>query len=306
MKYSSMLELIGSTPLLELKNIKSKYNLKSNIYAKLESFNAFGSIKDRIVDKIILDLEDKKIINKDTTIIEPTSGNTGIALSAIGSIKGYKVIIIMPSSASKERIKLIKAYGAKVILSDASLGMNGSVDIANKLNKEIENSIILSQFTNENNPLAHYLKTGREIYQDLDGKVDIFVAGIGSGGTISGVGKYLKERNPNIKIIGVEPFSSPLLSENKSGKHEIQGIGANFIPKTLNQKIYDEIRTVENDDAFKYSKKAMLVEGVSIGISSGAALKVAIDLAREYENKNIVVIFPDGGDRYYSTRLFDE
>ena len=303
--YNSIIDLIGNTPLLELKNIKEKYNLKSNIYEKLESYNPGGSIKDRIALKMNLDLEDKGVLKKGSVIIEPTSGNTGIGIALIGSLKGYRVIIVMPSSMSIERIKLMEGYGAEVILTDAKLGMQGSIDKANELNKEIKDSVILGQFINPSNPLAHYETTGKEIYDALDGNVDIFIAGIGTGGTISGTGKYLKEKNPNIKVVGIEPFSSPLISKNIAGAHKIQGIGANFVPDTLDKEIYDEIRLVDNEDAFKYSKLVMKLEGALVGISSGAALKIAIDIAKENENKNIVIIFPDTGYRYLSTELFE-
>ena len=306
--YKSVLELIGNTPLLELNNIKRKYNLKSNIYAKLESYNPIGSIKDRIAYQMIVDAEEKEILKEGATIIEPTSGNTGIALAAIGKIRGYRVIIIMPSSMSIERQKMIKAYGGEVVLTDASLGMKGSIDKANELLKEIPNSLILGQFTNSSNPKVHFLTTGKEIYQDLDGKIDLFVCGIGTGGTISGVGEYLKNKIPNIKIIGVEPHSSPLLSKGFSGTHKIQGIGANFIPEILNTNIYDKIINIKDEDAFKYSKEICYLEGLLVGISSGAALCAAILEAQKEENinKNIVVIFPDTGTRYFSTTLFDE
>lgn len=306
--YKSILELIGKTPLIELNNIKSEYNLKANIFAKLESYNPFGSVKDRIAYQMIVDAEEQGLLKKDSTIIEPTSGNTGIALAAIGKIKGYKVIIVMPSSMSKERIKLMKAYGAEVILTDGTLGMQGSVNKANEILKQIPNSIILSQFTNSSNPKAHLLTTGKEIYDDLEGKIDIFISGIGTGGTISGAGEFLKSKNPNIKIIGVEPYSSPLLSLNKIGPHKIQGIGANFIPKTLNNKIYDLIISIKDEDAFKYSKELCTLEGLLVGISSGAVLNAAILEAQKEENKdkNIVVILPDTGTRYFSTPLFED
>ena len=302
MKHNSILNLIGNTPLIELKILKEKYNLKSNIYAKVEAYNPFGSIKDRVAYQMILDAKEKGILNENSMIIEPTSGNTGIALSAIGSLLKYKVIIVMPESMSKERIDLIKKYGAEVILTDAKKGMQGSIDKAKELNKEINDSIILDQFNNNANVQAHYLTTGKEIYNDLK-EIDIFVAGIGTGGTISGASKYLKEQNKNIYIVGVEPLSSPLLSENKSGPHKIQGIGANFVPSILDRNIYNEIITVSDEDAFKYAKEVRILEGISVGISSGAALKAAIKKAHELENKNIVVIFPDSLDRYYSLDL---
>lgn len=304
MKYNSIIDLIGNTPLLELKNIKEKYNLKSNIYAKIEGYNPGGSIKDRIALQMILDLEKEDKLKKGSVIIEPTSGNTGIGIALIGSLRGYKVIIVMPSSMTIERIKLIESFGAEVILTDASKGMLGSIEKAKELNQEYENSIILGQFENMSNPLAHYLTTGPEIYNDLDGNIDIFIAGIGTGGTISGVGKYLKEKNSNIQIIGVEPFNSPLISKGVKGSHKIQGIGANFIPNTLNKDVIDVIELIDDKDAFEYSKIATKLEGVLVGISSGAALKIAIDYAKKEENKNIVVILPDTGYKYLSTDLF--
>ena len=304
MKYNSIIDLIGNTPLLELKNIKEKYNLKSNIYAKIEGYNPGGSIKDRIALQMILDLEKEDKLKKGSVIIEPTSGNTGIGIALIGSLRGYKVIIVMPSSMTIERIKLIESFGAEVILTDASKGMLGSIEKAKELNQEYENSIILGQFENMSNPLAHYLTTGPEIYNDLDGNIDIFIAGIGTGGTISGVGKYLKEKNSNIQIIGVEPFDSPLISKGVKGAHKIQGIGANFIPNTLNKDVIDVIELIDDKDAFEYSKIATKLEGVLVGISSGAALKIAIDYAKKEENKNIVVILPDTGYKYLSTDLF--
>ena len=304
MKYNSIIDLIGNTPLLELKNIKEKYNLKSNIYAKIEGYNPGGSIKDRIALQMILDLEKEGKLKKGSVIIEPTSGNTGIGIALIGSLRGYKVIIVMPSSMTIERIKLIESFGAEVILTDASKGMLGSIEKAKELNQEYENSIILGQFENMSNPLAHYLTTGPEIYNDLDGNIDIFIAGIGTGGTISGVGKYLKEKNSNIQIIGVEPFNSPLISKGVKGSHKIQGIGANFIPNTLNKDVIDVIELIDDKDAFEYSKIATKLEGVLVGISSGAALKIAIDYAKKEENKNIVVILPDTGYKYLSTDLF--
>lgn len=300
--FESVLELIGNTPLVELKKIKEKYNLKANIFAKIESNNPFGSIKDRVAYQMIIDAEKDGLLKDGSTIIEPTSGNTGIALAAIGKLKGYDVIIVMPSSVSIERIKLIEAYGGKVVLTEASSGMQGSVDKANELINNIPNSIILGQFTNPSNPKVHFLTTGKEIYEDLDGKIDIFISGIGTGGTISGVGKYLKNKNMDIKIIGVEPKNSPLLSKGKVGSHKIQGIGANFIPKTLNVNIYDEIVSVSDDEAFEYKKILNELEGIFAGISSGAALYAAIKEAKKEENtnKNIVVILPDTGMRYLS------
>lgn len=305
--YSSVLELIGNTPILELKNIKKKYNLKANIFAKLESYNPGGSIKDRAAYQMLLDYEKEGKLKEGSVIIEPTSGNTGIGISLIASLKGYRAIIVMPSNMSIERIKVMKAYGAEVVLTDSKLGMQGSIDKANELNKSIDNSIILGQFVNPSNPLAHYLNTGKEIYESLDGNIDIFVSGIGTGGTISGVGKYLKEKNSKIKVIGVEPLSSPLLTKNEKGSHKIQGIGANFIPKNLNKDIYDFIYDISDEDAIKYSREIALLEGILVGISSGASLAATVLEALKEENldKNIVCILPDTGLRYLSTELFD-
>ncbi len=300
-------ELVGNTPLIEFNKLEKDYDLKAHIIGKLEYMNPAGSIKDRIALSIIEDYEEKGILKEGSTIIEPTSGNTGIGLAMIASIKGYKTIITMPSTMSKERIALMKAYGAEVVLTDGTKGMKGAIEKANELHEEIENSIIAGQFENMANPLAHYKTTGPEIYKDSDGKVDIFVAGIGTGGTISGVGKYLKEKNKDIKVVGVEPASSPVLSEGKSGGHKIQGIGAGFVPHTLNTDIYDEIITVTNEDAFAATKLIARKEGVLVGISSGAAIVAALKLAKREENagKNIVVILPDTGNRYLSLDLFD-
>ena len=300
-------ELVGNTPLIEFNKLEKDYDLKAHIIGKLEYMNPAGSIKDRIALSIIEDYEEKGILKEGSTIIEPTSGNTGIGLSMIASIKGYKAIITMPSTMSKERIALMKAYGAEVVLTDGTKGMKGAIEKANELHEKIENSIIAGQFENPANPLAHYKTTGPEIYKDSDGKVDIFVAGIGTGGTISGVGKYLKEQNKDIKVVGVEPASSPVLSEGKSGGHKIQGIGAGFIPRTLNTDIYDEVITVTNEDAFAATKLIARKEGILVGISSGAAIVAALKLAKREENagKNIVVILPDTGNRYLSLDLFD-
>ena len=307
MLYKSSLELIGNTPLLELKRLKEKYKLKANIYAKLESYNLTGSIKDRASLKMISSLEEENKLKEGFTIIEATSGNTGIGLACIGRLKGYKVIIVMPDTMSKERIDILKAYGAKVILTDGKLGMSESIKKAKELNKEIKNSIIISQFENEKNSLAHYENTAKELIKDLN-KIDIFISAIGTGGTISGVGKYLKDNNYSTKIIGVEPLSSPLISENKLGSHKIQGIGPSFIPKILNLNVIDKIETCSDLEAFKYSKEVRLIEGILIGISSGAALSVAIKEAKKEENKdkNIVVILPDTGNRYLSISEFIE
>lgn len=305
---NNMYELIGDTPLLRLNIIEKANNLYGKLYAKLEYLNATGSIKDRAALQMILDAEEKGLLKKGSTIIEPTSGNTGIALAAIGVSRGYRVIIVMPDSFSIERRKLIKAYGAEIVLSEGKLGMKGAVDKAYELQKNISNSYIPSQFDNESNYKAHYLSTGKEIYEALNGNVDILVAGIGTGGTITGIGKYLKEKNKDIQIIGVEPASSPLLTKGNAGPHKIQGIGANFIPKILDTNIYDEIYDVEDLDAINCAKSFNQSQGVLVGISSGAALYVGIKLAERKENKdkNIVVILPDSGDRYLSTELFGD
>ncbi|MBE6134101.1 MAG: cysteine synthase A [Erysipelotrichaceae bacterium] len=301
-------ELVGNTPLIELTNLEKELDLKAKIFAKVESFNPAGSVKDRVALNMILDAEDKGILKSGATIIEPTSGNTGIGLASIGAMRGYKVILTMPSSMSKERIMLLKAYGAEVVLTEASLGMKGSLQKADELNKEIPNSVILGQFVNPANPEMHYKTTGPEIYNDLNGQVDYLVAGIGTGGTISGTGRYLKEKNPNVKVIGVEPFSSPLLTKGTAGPHKIQGIGANFVPDTLDQKVYDEIMDITNEESMEFARILGKKEGFLVGISSGAALSAAIKIAKKEDNKNknIVVIFPDGGDRYLSTELFNE
>ena len=301
-------ELMGNTPLIELTNLEKELDLKAKIFAKVESFNPAGSVKDRVALNMILDAENKGVLTPGATIIEPTSGNTGIGLASIGAMRGYKVILTMPSSMSKERIMLLKAYGAEVVLTEASLGMKGSLQKADELNKEIPNSVILGQFVNPANPEMHYKTTGPEIYNDLNGQVDYFVAGIGTGGTISGTGRYLKEKNPNVKVIGVEPFSSPLLTKGTAGPHKIQGIGANFVPETLDQKVYDEIMDITNEESMEFARILGKKEGFLVGISSGAALSAAIKIAKKEENKNknIVVIFPDGGDRYLSTELFED
>lgn len=301
-------ELVGNTPLLELTNLEEKMVLKAKIFAKVEYFNPAGSVKDRIALEMIVDAEEKGLLKKDSVIIEPTSGNTGIGLASIAAMKGYRVILTMPESMSIERRKLLKAYGAEIVLTEASKGMKGAIEKANELAKENPNSVILGQFDNPANPRAHYQTTGPEIYKDLNGKVDYFVAGVGTGGTITGVGRYLKQQNANIKVVAVEPLSSPVLSKGESGPHKIQGIGAGFVPNTLDTKIYDEVVTISNEDAFEYGRMIGKVEGILIGISSGAALKAAIDLAKKEENKNknIVVLLPDTGDRYLSTALYEE
>ena len=301
-------ELIGNTPLLELTHIEEKYGLKAKIFAKMEYFNPAGSVKDRIAFQMIKDAEEAGLVNKDTVFIEPTSGNTGIGIAAIATAKGYKAIIVMPESMSIERRKTIAAYGAQLVLTEASKGMKGAIAKANELKEETPNSLILGQFDNPSNPKVHYLTTGPEIYKDLNGKVDIFVAGIGTGGTVTGAGRYLKEQNENIKVVGVEPESSPVISKGVAGPHMIQGIGAGFIPNTLDTSLLDEVITVSNDDAFINGRLVGTLEGVLVGISSGAALKAGLELAQREENKgkNIVVIFPDTGDRYLSTKLFGE
>ena len=301
-------ELVGNTPLLQVSNIMNSENSKATILAKLECFNPTSSAKDRPALEMILDAEEKEILKKGSVIIEPTSGNTGIGLAAIGASRGYKVIIVMPDTMSKERILLTKAYGAEVVLTDGKKGMQGSIDEAIRLSKEYESAFIPSQFDNSANPLSHYKTTGPEIWRDTDGKVDILVAGIGTGGTLSGTGKYLKEQNPDIKVVGVEPLSSPLITKGVFGPHGIQGIGANFIPENLDKDIYDEIIDVSDDDAFTYARKMAQLEGVAVGISSGAALFGAIELSKcpENEGKNIVVVLTDTGERYLSTKLFSE
>ena len=306
--YTSADQLIGHTPLLELTRIEKSLNLKAKLLAKLEYFNPAGSVKDRIAKKMLDDAEKEGKINKDTVIIEPTSGNTGIGLASVAAARGYHVVIVMPETMSVERRALMKAYGAELVLSPGATGMTGAIQKANELAKENPNSFIPSQFSNPSNPKAHYETTGPEIWEDTDGAVDVFVAGVGTGGTLTGTGTYLKEKNKEIKIIGVEPATSPVLTTGKGGPHKIQGIGAGFVPDVLNQDIYDEVITVENDDAFTYGKLVGQKEGVLVGISSGAALKAAIELAKreEYEGKNIVVLFPDTGDRYLSTPLFDK
>ncbi len=306
--YKSIYELVGSTPLVELTNIEKKFNLESTLVAKIEAFNPAGSVKDRIAKAIIEDYERKGLLKPGSTIIEPTSGNTGIGISALSISKGYNVIITMPDTMSVERRNLIQAYGAKIVLTPGAEGMKGAIKKAEELHKEIKDSVIAGQFINPANPLAHYNTTGPEIYNDTDGKVDIFVAGIGTGGTISGTGKYLKEKNPNVKVIAVEPATSPVLSKGVSGKHMIQGIGAGFVPDTLDTSIYDEIITVENEDAISTGALLPKTDGVFAGISSGAALFAAIEVAKRSENKGklIVVLLPDSGDRYLSTPMFNK
>ena len=307
MLFKNASELIGNTPLVELTNIEKQYSLKAKLYAKVEYFNPTGSVKDRIALSMINDAFNKGLINENSVLIEPTSGNTGIGIAALCAMKNIKCILVMPESMSIERRKLLSIYGAKLVLTEAKEGMGGSIKKAKELEKTIPNAVILGQFDNEANPRIHYLTTGKEIYNDLNGKVDFFVAGIGTGGTISGTGKYLKEKIKDVKIIGVEPLSSPVISQNKKGSHKIQGIGAGFIPSTLNLNIIDKVETCSDEDAFKFAKIVPSIEGMLVGISSGASLKVAIDYAKKEENanKNIVVLFPDSGDRYLSTDLFN-
>jgi len=306
--YSSADELIGKTPLMELKRIEEKFGLKAKIFAKLEYFNPAGSVKDRIAKAMIEDAEKKGLLKKGAVIIEPTSGNTGIGIAAVGTAKGYKVIIVMPETMSIERRKLIKAYGAEIVLTEGAKGMKGAIEKANELAKENEGAIVLGQFVNPANPKAHYETTGPEIFADTDGSVDFFVAGVGTGGTISGVGKYLKEKIGGVKVVAVEPETSPVLSKGVAGAHKIQGIGAGFVPDTLDTGVYDEVITVSNEAAFETGRLIGTTEGVLVGISSGAALNAAIEVAKRAENagKNIVVLFPDSGDRYLSTPLFME
>ncbi len=304
--YTSADQLIGKTPLLELTHIEEKYGLKAKILAKLEYFNPAGSVKDRIAKAMIDDAEAAGKLVPGSVIIEPTSGNTGIGLAAVAAARGYRIIIVMPETMSVERRQLMKAYGAELVLSDGTKGMKGAIAKADELAAEIPNSFIPGQFVNPANPAAHRATTGPEIYEDTDGKVDIFVAGVGTGGTITGVGEYLKSKNPDVKVVAVEPATSPVLSEGKSGAHKIQGIGAGFVPDVLNTKVYDEIIPVANEDAFATGKLIGKSEGVLVGISSGAAVHAAIELAKRPENagKNIVVLLPDTGDRYLSTPLF--
>ena len=304
--YTSADQLIGKTPLLELTHIEKKYNLKAKIIAKLEYFNPAGSVKDRIAKAMIDDAEEKGLLKEGSVIIEPTSGNTGIGLASVAAARGYRIIIVMPETMSVERRQIMKAYGAELVLSDGTKGMKGAIEKADELAKEIPNSFIPGQFVNEANPKAHFETTGPEIFEDTDGKVDFFVAGVGTGGTVTGVGKYLKSKLPDIKIVAVEPKSSAVLSTGVAGPHKIQGIGAGFVPKVLDTSVYDEIIPVENDDAFAMGKEVGRNEGVLVGISSGAALWAAIEIAKRPENegRNIVVLFPDTGDRYLSTPLF--
>lgn len=307
MIYNDLTQLIGNTPMMRLDALAKSEGAKANIIAKLEYFNPAGSVKDRVAYKMITEAEKAGKLKPGATIIEPTSGNTGIGLAAVGAARGYKVILTMPETMSVERRNLVKAFGAEVVLTDGSKGMSGAIEKANELKKSIYGAIIAGQFENPANPQAHYETTGPEIWRDTEGKIDVFVAGIGTGGTVSGVGKYLKEQNPDIKIIGVEPASSPVLTEGHGGAHKIQGIGAGFVPNTLNRDILDEVMTCTNDAAYETGNKIAKTHGILVGISSGAAVWAAIELSKrpEYSGKNIVALLPDTGDRYLSTGMFD-
>lgn len=304
--YTSVTELIGRTPLIELKNIEKKNSLNATVVAKLEYFNPAGSVKDRIAKAMIEDAEAKGILKEDATIIEPTSGNTGIGLASVATAKGYRTILTMPETMSIERRNLLKAYGAEIVLTDGSKGMSGAIAKAEELKNEIDGAVILGQFVNPANPETHFKTTGPEIWEDTNGKVDIFVAGVGTGGTLSGTGKYLKSQNPGVKVVAVEPETSPVLSEGYGGPHKIQGIGAGFVPETLDTQIYDEIVKVPNEAAFETANSIAKTEGILVGISSGASLWAALQLAQRPENagKTIVAIFPDTGERYLSTGIF--
>lgn len=306
--YKSVTELIGRTPIIELKNIEEKHNLKATVLAKLEYFNPAGSVKDRVAKAMIEDAEKSGVLKKGATIIEPTSGNTGIGLASVATAKGYKTILTMPETMSIERRNLLKAYGAEIVLTDGTKGMSGAIAKANELKEEIENAVILGQFVNPANPKVHYETTGPEIFEDTNGNVDIFVAGVGTGGTLSGTGKYLKSKNPSVKVVAVEPATSPVLSEGHGGPHKIQGIGAGFVPDTLDTKIYDEIITVKNEDAFATANTIAKSEGILVGISSGASLWAAVELAKRPENegKTIVALLPDTGERYLSAGVYSD
>lgn len=305
--YKSITELTGNTPLVELTNIEKEFGLKARLLAKVEFFNPAGSVKDRIAVKMIRDAEKAGILKKGAVIIEPTSGNTGIGLAAAAASLGYKMIITMPETMSVERRKLIAAYGAEIVLTDGAKGMKGAIEKADEIKKSTDSGVILGQFINPSNPKAHFETTGPEIWKDTEGKVDIFVAGIGTGGTISGTGEYLKSQNPNVKVVAVEPADSPVLSKGVSGKHKIQGIGAGFVPDTLDTKVYDSINAVANESAFEWAKNIAKKEGILVGISSGAALYAAVEEAKKEENagKTVVALLPDTGERYLSTELFD-
>lgn len=305
--YKSVTELIGRTPLMELKNIEKENSLNATVVAKLEYFNPAGSVKDRVAKVMIEDAEAKGILKDGATIIEPTSGNTGIGIASVATAKGYKTILTMPETMSVERRNLLKAYGAEIVLTDGSKGMSGAIAKADELKNEIDGAVILGQFVNPANPMAHFNTTGPEIWEDTDGKVDIFVAGVGTGGTLSGTGKYLKTQNPNVKVVAVEPETSPVLSEGHGGSHKIQGIGAGFVPETLDMQLYDEIVKVPNEAALETANIIAKAEGILVGISSGAALWAALQLAQRPENagKTIVAIFPDTGERYLSTGIFN-
>ena len=306
--YNGALELVGNTPLVEVKNIEEELGLEARILVKLEYFNPAGSVKDRIAKAMIEDAEEKGLLKEGSVIIEPTSGNTGIGLASIAAVKGYRIILTMPETMSVERRNILKAYGAEIVLTEGAKGLKGAIEKADELAKEIPGSYIPGQFVNPANPEVHRKTTGPEIWKDTDGEVDLFIAGVGTGGTLTGVGEYLKSQNPDVKIVALEPASSPVLSTGKGGPHKIQGIGAGFVPDVLNTTVYDEIFTVENDDAFATGKLLAKKEGILVGISSGAALYGAIELAKRPENKGktIVALLPDTGDRYYSTPLFTE
>ena len=306
--YESVADLIGGTPLLRARNFRAKNNVEAEILAKLEYFNPAGSVKDRIAQAMIEDAEKRGILKSDSVIIEPTSGNTGIGLASVAAARGYRAILTMPETMSVERRNLLKAYGAEIVLTDGAKGMKGAIEKAEELAKETPNAFIPSQFTNPANPAVHKRTTGPEIWEATEGKVDYFLAGVGTGGTVTGVGEYLKSKNPNVKVIAIEPENSPVLSEGKAGPHKIQGIGAGFVPETLNTSVYDEVITVSNDDSFRYGREFARTEGALVGISSGAALAAAVEIARrpEAKGKTIVALLPDTGDRYLSTDLFND
>ncbi len=306
--YKGTLGLVGNTPLVEVVNIEKELKLEATILVKLEYFNPAGSVKDRIAKAMIEDAEQKGVLKEGSVIIEPTSGNTGIGLASIAASKGYRIILTMPETMSVERRSILKAYGAEIVLTEGAKGMKGAIEKAEELSKEIPGSFIPGQFVNPANPAIHKATTGPEIWRDTDGKVDVFIAGVGTGGTVTGTGEYLKEQNPNVKVVALEPLDSPVLSEGRSGAHKIQGIGAGFVPDVLNTKIYDEVYKAANEDAFEAARLLARKEGISVGISSGAALHAAIDYAKRAENKGktIVALLPDSGDRYYSTALFNK